>query len=421
MRTLLLMVLLTSTTQDATADTPEVTLADLIRDARAHELSLAASNQDIEVSRAARDTRAGALWPRLEARFAYTRNQHDAVVTLPDGDSTQRITITPFDQLEASATLTVPILDLGLRRRLTAHDTRIGAQVEQQQARVRSIDERVATAFFQLYLAERHRQIATAEVELSVSRVHETAARKQAGFANPLAMENAHADLALAQRTLARADYEAGLARLDLAELTGHSAEHIKLAEFGPPSPVPHDVRDVLDTRPEVRAARSEARAHRQDAEAARLDLVPTVEAFVSDRLSNAAGFGEVNNLSAGLSARFLLDAPTLRRRDEALANARAAELKAMVALRDAETHIRRLQLELAHKEAILEAARTEVTARDAASTEAALRHKEGLATRLDLTIAERDRHTAWLELARAEADLRLTHALLVIAAGGTP
>lgn len=52
----------------------------------------------------------GALIPSLSARAGYTRNQVEVAVTLPGGG---RAVISPQDQLDASLTLDVPLLDLG--------------------------------------------------------------------------------------------------------------------------------------------------------------------------------------------------------------------------------------------------------------------------------------------------------------------
>lgn len=396
------------------------TLAEVLRAARGFELDLALAEQEVRIARASRDTQAGGLWPRLEARLSYTRNQHDAQVVLPDGEQSRIITITPHDQLEANATITVPILDLGLRARLDAADTRIGGLDAQKNERAQALDERVATAYFQVALAQSRRQIAEGEVRLVSQRIHELSVRKQAGFENPLALENAHADLERARREVSAADYELGMARLELESASGLSDVVATLSGLSP-APGGEVLRARVESLPAVKAAMADAEAFRQEADASRLDLVPTLEAFVADRLTNAVGFGEVNNLSVGIAARFALDAPTLRRRDEALARARSAGLRAMVARRDGELKLRRLALEADHRQAALAAASAEVTAREAAAKEAALRVQSGLATPLELRTAERDRQSAWLELARAQAEAALTQALLIIAAGGTP
>lgn len=405
----------------ALANPPAPTpLAEVLAAARKFELGLAVSDQQVAIARATRDTQEGGLWPRLEARLSYTRNQHDAVVSLPVGDTTRSITITPFDQLEAQATLTVPILDLGLRARIGASELRVDGLTAQRDNAAMALDERVATAYFQVAFAQSRKDIASAEVELVSLRIRELAARQAAGFENRLVIETANADLERARREVSAADYDLASARLDLEMLSGKPAvvasmEGLKLA-------MSLEVAlERVASLPAVRAAEAEARAYRREADAARLDLVPTVEAFVSDRLTNAAGFGEVNNISAGISARFALDAPTFGRRDEAMARARAAELNAMVARRDAETRLRRLHLERTHREAAVTAASAEVTAREAALRDAEVRTKGGLATTLELRTAERDRQAAWLELARAQAELALTQALFIIAAGGAP
>lgn len=416
----------TSLGASAWADPPAPTpLAEVLSAARKFELGLALSDQQVAIARAARDTQEGGLWPRLEARLSYTRNQHDAVVSLPGGEGAEArtVTITPFDQLEAQATLTVPILDLGLRARIGASELRVEGLAAQRDSAATALDERVATAYFQIAFAQSRKDIAASEVELVSLRLRELAVRQAAGFENRLVIETAQADLERARREVSAAEYDLASARLDLEMMSGKPAVVATLGglNVGGAAMSLEAALERVASLPAVRAAEAEARAYRREADAARLDLVPTVEAFVSDRLTNAAGFGEANNISAGISARFALDAPTFGRRDEALARARAAELTAMVARRDAETRLRRLDLERTQREAAVTAASAEVTAREAALRDAEVRAKGGLATTLELRTAERDRQAAWLELARAQAELALTRALFIIAAGGTP
>ncbi|HRE89341.1 MAG TPA: TolC family protein, partial [Myxococcota bacterium] len=216
----------------ATAPTP---LSDVLTAARRFELGLALSEQQVAIAKASRDTQEGGLWPRLEARLSYTRNQHDAVVSLPVGDSTRSVTITPFDQLEAQATLTVPILDLGLRARIGASELRVEGLSAQRESAVAALDERVATAYFQVAFAQSRRDLAAADVELIALRIRELAVRQRAGFENRLVLETAQADLERARREVAAAAYDLASARLDLEVLSGKPEVVASLNGLNPP------------------------------------------------------------------------------------------------------------------------------------------------------------------------------------------
>ena len=402
---------------------PPAALADLIRQARAHDAALAASAADVVARERARDVESGALWPRLEATVGYTRNQHDATAVFPDGAGTRSVTITPFDQLEANVRLSIPLLDLGRRARIDATDVRIAGTRDALNDQTRRTDELVSSAYYQAVFAAARKAIAQAELLSSQDRLKRISARQEAGFANPLEHATATAEVERARRSSSDADFDLESARRDLARLTGLPTDVIPI-EPSPPPPVSLDLSSLLakvDTLPVIRAANAEVTALRREAQAARLDLVPTIDAFVADRLTNASGFGEANTISAGITARFALDLPILRRDDELMARARASELRVEATRREARLRIERLHLEYDNRRLRIPAAQAELVARELAVNEATSRLREGAATPLDLALAERDRLAARLELARTEAELGLTQVLLTLAAGLDP
>lgn len=405
-------------------------LVALMKRARGHDAELGVEEADLESARAARDTEAGALWPRLDARLGYTRNQHESIATFPDGAGTREVIITPRDALEAQVTVTVPLLELGRRGRLDASERRLeGRAAGVEAARLRT-DEAVANAWFQGSFALSRIGIARAEVATAMDRVTRVEVRSQAGFASPLDRARAQAELENAKAVVADAELALARARLDLERLTGISASCEPGAAECPsfaaePSPASPDAGSLqvetaptVDDLPAVRAALAEAEALGREASAAELDLVPTVEAFVSERITNASGFGSGDNLSAGVTATFRLDLPSLGRDDELRARARAATRRAEVERRAAHVKILGLRREIAARQVALVAARAETAAREAAYEEAAARRSGGTATALDETTAQRDRLAARIEAARAEAELGLAQVLLALAAG---
>lgn len=419
-RSALVALALVTTAARAAAEPTPIPLEDLIADAERHAVSVQRSARDLDLALATADTVDGGLWPRLEARVGYTRNQHDAVVTLPDGDGTRSITITPFDQVEASATLTIPLLDLARRARVDATETRVERGRENlAEARLR-IAERVATSYFRLAFAQASQLIAESQLALETARLAEAEVRREAGLTNPLALANALAEVERARLRVANARLDRATAQLELAEWTARPPESLAAVypSGDPEVPSRANLLAMVQHLPNVRAAQIELTARRRDADAAGLDLVPTVDAFVSDRLSNAAGFGEANNISAGLTARFQLDVSTLRRKDELNASARAAELEVEALRREATTRISRLHLEVEARRAAVASARAELAARDQAERELVAREGGGLATSLERRTAERDRLAAELQYAQAEAELHLSRTLLLIAAG---
>ena len=90
------------------------------------------TNPDTREARANTDTAraqsmvsVGRLLPGLSLRGTYSRNQYETAVTLPgSGGSSQTVTITPYDQFDGVATITVPLVNLADHWRADAGDCR---------------------------------------------------------------------------------------------------------------------------------------------------------------------------------------------------------------------------------------------------------------------------------------------------------
>lgn len=395
-------------------------LVALMRAARAYDADLQVQEADIAQRRAAIDLDDGALWPRLEARLGYTRNQHDARFVIPDGAGTREVVITPHDQLDATFTLTVPVLDLGRRARIDAAEHRVDAAVEDQRKGVYATDEAVANAYFNAVFARARADIAKAELTTANARKRDTEVRRDAGFAGPLELARADADIARSQRVLADAELDEANARRVLARLSGTTPSIGPLVVSTDDGALDAWLAKV-DRLPAIVALQREADALRSEARAAGLDLVPTVEAFVAERITNATGFGEPDNLQAGVTINWRLDATSFRRDDEIAARVRVNDLRVEAARRLARDRIADVWDQIGNRKARIAAAKAEVSAQEAATTDAEKRQREGRATGLEVDDARRARLAAAIEVARAEAELELARVLLRTAAGVDP
>lgn len=395
-------------------------LVALMRAARSYDADLQVHVADIAQRRAALDLDDAALWPRLEARLGYTRNQYESRFVLPDGAGTREVVITPYDQLDATFTLTVPVLDLGRRARIDAAERRIDAVREDQRKAEHTTDEAVANAYFNAVFARARAAIAQAELATATARRRDTEVRRDAGFAGPLELARADADIARSQRVLADAELDEASARRVLTRLTG-SAPVIGALVASPDDGTIESWLAKVDGLPAIVALQREADALRSEARAAGLDLVPTVEAFVAERVTNATGFGEPDNLQAGITINWRLDATSFRRDDEIGARVRVNDLRLEAARRVARDRIADVWDQIGNRKARIAAAKAEVTAQEAATLDAEQRLREGRATGLEVDEARRARLAAAIEVARAEAELELARVLLRTAAGVDP
>jgi len=396
-------------------------LPELMRAARGYEANLRASDADLAARKAALEVEDGGLWPRFEARLGYTHNQRDARVQLPDGDRTREIVITPHEQLEATFTLTVPLLDLGRRARIDASERRLQGQEAIYADSVSRTDEAVANAYYEGVFAHARATIAETELATSDERLTRIRARLAAGFAGPLEVARAEAEIARSRRALADARTDEDSARRRLAQLTGQAVDFVSTTTTEVDDPRDGRLDDWLtkvDTLPAIVSLKREAAALRLEARAAGLDLVPTIDAFIAERITNANGFGEPDNFQVGVTATFRIDLPTLAQDDAIAARARAADRRVEVARRAARARIEDVWGQVTNRKARIAAARAEVASQESALADVDVRNREGVSTALDLDSARRDLLAARIELARSEAELALARVLLATAAG---
>jgi outer membrane protein TolC len=362
----------------------------------------------------------GALIPSLSARAGYTRNEVEVAVTLPGG---ARAVITPQDQLDASLTLDVPLLDLGAWSRLGAARSALSAAEFRRAASVDDVRRGVTRAWFTWVGASALRDASARAVEAARRSVERAQRRVEAGRGTTLDQQRAEADLARAEQDLADAALTADTAARTLRSTTGLDATA--------PPPLPEDpLRDVAplpawergagDT-PAVRAAESEARVGDATRAASWMRLVPSLNASATQRWTNAAGFGPEAVWSAGVSLSWRLDLATVGAAQAAVAAELAAHTRAERARRDARDAVFTAWSQVHTGILRARATRSREVAAVAAAETARRRLDEGAGTALDVLLAERDAASAQAARVQSDADLGYARALLRIAAGTDP
>ncbi len=360
------------------------------------------------------------LLPSAAATASYQRNQYTSQVTIP-GQGTA--TITPNNQLDATLTLSAPIVDFALWRRAAAADAVADAQHARTAATRLDADGSVVRAYYQVVagegvLAAARRTLAAAEASRDVVRQ-----RVAAGLASELDGKRADAEVEARRQAIAEAEYSLAVARRSLETTSG-------LAPSDGAGPIADDLREeaplaTWESRvpglPQLQAAALDVRAADKNVGVAAAALYPTVSASATERITNAAGFGQSPSWAAGVSLTWRFDAstiPAVRAQEAARAAAAVREERSRVVARD-QIHA---AWQLVHAQiGKSRAARAQLEANRTAASLAAERYRAGTATLLDLVVAERDAFSAEVATVQADADLAYGRAALRIAAGGAP
>ena len=384
-------------------------------------LDIAEQEQAVEQRTAEVDLERGALWPSLATSASYTRNQNETVVFIPGmGDAPFEATIVPRDQLDLTVTLNVPLVDVATWKRVTAAGASLEAARGTLEARADEVERAVVRAFYQWVgnaALVRSAQVAEKAAQDNLAVVEQ---RAGAGLASTLDVSRARAQVARARESIASAELGVATAQRTLRTLTG-------IEPAGEAPPLPEDlapeapIADWLSragSLPELRAAQASQRAAEASAQAESLGWLPTLSAFASERITNAAGFGEADNWSAGIKLSWLLDRRTLARHRLGQASARASAVRVRRSTQDARDRITDAWNQVAAERARAEAAAAEVEAARQSVDVATTRFGGGTATQLEVIQAQRDAFAADVSLAAARANLAAARALLRLATG---
>jgi outer membrane protein TolC len=396
-------------------------LAEFLRASRSASLDIEEQTTAVAQRAAEAEIERSALWPSLAASASYTRNQYETLVVIPRmGADPIEATIVPSDQLEAAVTLNVPLVDLAAWQRTAAAGASLEAARANLEARTDEVERAVVRAFYQWVggaALVRSAEIARAAAVDNLGVVEQRAA---AGLASTLDVSRARAQVARARESIAGAELTVATARRTLRTLTGIEPE-------GEAPPLPEDVQAeaALDEwlarvpgLPELRAADATLRAAEASARAESMGWLPTVSAFASERITNAAGFGEGTSWSAGVKLTWLLDRRTLGRSSLGRAGVAASEVRARRSAQDARDRIVDAWNQVEAERARAEAAAAEVEAGRQASEVAGTRFAGGTALQIEVIQAQRDAFAADVSLVQARASLAAARALLRLAAG---
>jgi outer membrane protein len=410
------------TTSSAAAQQPLDEFLDSARtralDVREAEAALEQASSQVAEARAR-------LLPSVTGVATYQRNEPEVVVRIPGMDEmgnpiVREAAVTPANQLSASATLSVPVLDLGA----WASFFQAGATEDAASAQAELAQQNVSVAVVQLW----HQVVAQRALVRAAERNVETtqrsrdaaAARVEVGAAAQLELARAQAELARAEQSLAEARLQARLAARNLEDLTAMrpSDAAVDLADdLAAEAPIERFAARA-DELPAARAARHLERASEIGRNGAWLALLPSVSANASARYSNAAGFGQQDAYAVGVSATWVLDFGRPARLETASAALDVARVRAERARQESATAIFDAWERVESLRASARAAQVQLDASRRAAEDARARFEAGAATQLDLIVAERDFFQAEVGSIQAIANLRVARAVLRVRSG---
>lgn len=398
------------------------TLGEFLNAAHSTNLDVREQASIVDERDAAERVERGTLWPRLSASADYLRNQHAVIVGIPL-DPPIDATIQPFNQVDATIQLDVPLVDLGAHRRVAAAALDRDAARATRDVTSAEVERNVVRAYYQwvggtalLASTRGARQAAADDVAVLESRFG-------AGLAQELDVARARSQVARADQTIADAALTIATARRTLRTLTG-----IDPSGDAPALPVDTSAEAPLDTwlvsvgaAPEVTSAAANARAADARASADKLSYAPTIGLLARERLTNASGFGNAATWTVGVTASWALDRQVPARVQQSTATAATAQIRIAHASQDVRDRIIDAWNQIDALRARTDAAAAQTDADHLAVRVATAKLSGGQATQLDVVLAKRDALDSDVVLVQARADLAAARALLRLAAGQRP
>lgn len=373
-------------------------------------------------ARASFDQQWSALLPSLSANGGYTRNQFAAIVDVPNGPmSTQRITIIPQDQLEATLKAELPLIDVSKWVRVGAASAQAGAAEAREEDALQQVRREVVTAYFgfagaRAVLGSAERSLAVAQAQLEQQR-----ARRAAGVATELELVRAQAEVERTTQVQAEAFAQLENARRSLRSVSGLDPKgEVSLPEDDlHPEPPLVELEARVDALPQVVSAERDIDAASRTWTAAAVALAPSVNAQFTQRFTNATGFqNQAAVWNAGVAFSWRADVASLQGLRVASASEQTARLS--------REKVRQQVLDRLHADwqrvgsalKRVSASRAQVESAKKAQALAHERNAAGVATQLDVIQADRDLFSAEVNDVQARFDLALARASLHLSAG---
>ena len=359
------------------------------------------------------------LLPAFSARGVYTRNQYEAVVTLP---GIPTLTIVPTDQFDAFLVLDVPIVDLSQFARYDSYKLQRSLAEASETLTERQLAERVIRAYYTLAATAALIHSAGLSLQASEKNLEVVKERLAAGVAPDLDLQRALANVEGAKQDVANAELSRVLAFRSLetlARITPEPATVFPEDDLHEETPLAGWLDQGKTNLPELRVAATQIAISDANFKAAKYGYLPSLAAQGQERVTNATGFvGHVGSytLTATLSYRFDLNVVAQKNAAEAARDVTLAQADGT--RRATEDAIVEAWSRVVANIAKARAARAQLHATNAASQITEDRYSAGAATQLDVTQAQRDDYAADVSRIQGDLDLVQSRAILRLASG---
>jgi outer membrane protein len=397
-------------------------LSDFVRAARTRNFD---AREQMSVVAQRDDEAQQASWklaPVVTASGSYTNNQYAAIARIPIGvtGQTESVTIMAQNQLDATFSATLPLVDIGAWERIGAARQTAAAARAQASATELDVQRAVAQAYFQVVAAEAVLRSATERRDTAQANLAFVRTRNSAGVAPELDLKRATAELESAHQDVTEAEYQLRIARRSLATVAGlePSPGGLELSDDTSPEPPLESFTVGSSNLPSVLAASETARAAERNVDATRAGLYPTLSATATERVTNAPGFGQSPYYQVVGTATWRLDGSTIPQTSAADRAAQAARVREERARREAEDAVFNDYQAVVRQREKTQAARAERDSSALAADIARQRYEAGTANYLDVQTAQRDDFAAKVALVQASADLAYARVALHLAAG---
>jgi outer membrane protein TolC len=366
----------------------------------------------------------GRALPGVELRGTYTRNEFETTLDFPAlaGAPPTRVVITPKDQLDGTATLDVPLVDLSSWARIAAARTNARAASTEAVSTDLRVQSFVAQEYHQLVANLALAEAARRSLEVARESLRIAQSREEAGAVGPLDVDRAQGEVERNVQQVASAELEVAVVARALESATGITPDLAGAAPLGDDlheEPPLGQFQPADDRIPGIAAAMQTRAAFEQQARAQRLTLLPRLSGAVTQRWTDAEGFaGREAWWTAVVGLTWNFDLSTIgniRAQDAAAQAARAREQRVRLAARD---EIHRNWVAVRTNIARGRSARVQAEVSARAAQRALNRYQVGEAAQLDLLQAQRDAFAAEAARIQAYADLVNSRAQLRLAAG---
>jgi outer membrane protein TolC len=392
-----------------------------------HARTWSPDNRSAQATTAQRDaevsTSTGNLLPNLQLTGTYTRNQYEVSFSeagLVPG-ATGSLVIQPLNQVDGSAVLTIPLINVGTWDKQGAAKATLASSKANVADVARTTKKSVTRDYFQLLGYEAVLRSATQNLDVARHNTKLAQDKMDSGTGSQLDVQRALADQAKAEQNVSAADLNVVDARRSLYSLTGVAPEPATAfpeAELTDEAPLAGWMSGAASS-PAVAYARAHRVAAEKTAEAAGAAWYPTASAVGTEKVTNATGFvGHADYYLLQLTASWKLDATLssqARAQGAAADAARADEDKARLG---AEDDVYKDWQQIRADIASSRSARAQVTATKLAASIAEDRYVNGVATQLDLLQARQDAFAAEVSRIQADSDLAYARSALRLDSG---